>query len=471
MIITNFKNLTKNPFREKALLIAEAGYEAIDIERVVLRRIKLKKQILEIEYPLACENAKIRERMKQKIKKINLNNFKRVFIVGVGKGSILATAALSRIMTPLGSQLVGGIALDVKFPISNFQFLNKSQISDSKFIFIQGTHPLPSKQNIIATQKIIKLVKNLKKDDLLINFICGGGSALLCDSKKEMKNLILATKLLTQVGVDILEVNTIRKHLSNIKGGGLAKLAYPATTISLIVSDVLGNDLSIVASGPTVFDKTTRKDAERAIKKYLRKFALQSALIRVLAETPKNIKYFKKVKNILFLSNCEPIFAMLKKAKELGLKAKIHSLFLKGEAENVLLPIIKKIKSNEAMIAGGETTVNLKNSGKGGRNMESVLGALVNSLNSKFYILNSKIVIMSFASDSRDNTEAAGAIADFLTIKKAQNLKLNPREFLDENQSFSFFEKTKDLIFAEQKYFNVADLMIVLKISNFKSKK
>jgi len=375
--------------------------------------------------------------------------------------------------------------------------VSKVKSQKSKVKSFVGTHPLPSKQNVKATQKIIRLVKNLKKDDLLITFICGGGSALLCASEKELKYSVLATKLLTQAGADIKELNTVRKHLSEIKGGGLAKMAYPATVVSLIVSDVptANNDLSMVASGPTVYDKTTKKDAVKVIKKYLpRESAYKSALVRALKETPKNKKYFKRVKNILFLSNHEPIFAMARKAKELGFKPKIYSLKIKGEAKNVLIPLIKNLKDKGVILAGGETTVTLKNPKlktqnskqtqnsklktqnfyKGGRNMEAVLAALTwisadcyadkRGYNQrKSASRSAKICVLAIASDGRDNTEAAGAIADDSTLKKAKKLKLNPQEFLTNHNSFHFFKKTGDLIFIKPKTFNVADFMIILK--------
>jgi len=470
-MITNFKNLARNSLRKKALLIAEAGYEAIDIEKVIQKKIIIRRNRLTIN--LASING-------SKKLELNLDNYQRIFLVGIGKGSALACASLVKI---LGEKLTKGIALDVK----NL----KSQISNLK-IFV-GTHPLPSPKNINATQQIIKLAKSLKKDDLLITFICGGGSALLCGSKTELNASRIIFKELTKKGADIFELNTIRKHLSEInphtkrgatpsaqkdnsprygvwvKGGNFAKLVYPATVISLIVSDVIGNNLSIVASGPTVYDKTTKKDAEKILKKYQHKSASLSALISVLKETPKDKKYFKKVKNVLFLSNREPILAMLEKAKKLGFKVKIHSLKIQGEAKNALLPLMEVMKNNQVLLAGGETTVTMNNElgiknyelGKGGRNTEAVLGVLNPIYNSLFIIHNS--VILTFASDGRDNTEAAGAIADFLTVEIAKKMKLESQKFLDSHNSFNFFQKTDDLIFTEPKTFNVSDLMIILR--------
>jgi len=435
MVITNFKNLAKNSLRKKALLIAEAGYEAIDITKTVSQKIKFQNNKLSICSAMTCHS-------------VGLDNYKNVFLIGIGKGSALACASLAKI---LDKKLTKGITLDIQRP--------KLEIRNLKLEILTGTHPLPSKQNVGATQKIVKLAKNLKKDDLLINFICGGGSALACGSQKELKDLILVTKLLTKSGANILELNTVRKHLSEIKGGGLAKIAYPATVVSLIVSDVIGNDLSMVASGPTVFDKTTKKDAEKVLKKYNlnpKRFNLK--------ETPNERKYFKKVKNVLFVCNQDAVLAMNKRAKKLGFKPKIYSLVVKGEARHALLPMLNKIKVGEALLAAGETTVTLDNRpvGKGGRNMEAVLGTLTKLIqNSEFRIQN--YALLSVATDGRDNTEAAGAIADFSTLEKAKKLKLEPEEFLDQNNSFDFFKKTGDLIFAKSKSFNVSDLMIILR--------
>ena len=444
-IIINLRNLAKTSLRKKALQIAEAGYGAIEIEKAVSRKIKFQNGKLFIKSAMTRHSA-------ETCSEFDLSVFKRVSLIGIGKGSALASMALAKI---LGKRLNKGIALDINKPSLNSKFL----ILNSEFL--TGTHPLPSQKNIIATEKIIKLVKNLKKDDLLITIICGGGSSLLCGSKKELKYSQTIFKNLTKAGADIFELNTVRKHLSGVKGGGIAKMAYPATVVSLIVSDIYGNDLSFVASGPTVFDKTAKKDAIRIIKKYQPKSANLSALISDLKETPKQKKYFEKVRNILFVCNQDAVMAMLEKAKKFGFSAKIYSLALQGEAKNALLPMIRIVKSKQAVLAAGETTVNLKNRprGKGGRNMEAVLGAISNFQ----FPISKNLVILSFASDGRDNTEAAGAIGDFLTLRTAEKLGINPRDFLEQNKSFDFFDKTGDLVYAKQSCFNVADLMVVLK--------
>ena len=450
-MITNAKEIAITPAREKALEIVNAGYSAIEIEAVIADRISLKNDLLTIRFF---------DSKKRRTSKItaNLKRFEKMGVMGLGKGSALACAYASKI---LGKRLGLGIALDTsepKFPVKGVDF------------FI-GTHPLPSEANVKATQKIIAEVKRLREKDLLIVFTCGGGSALATATMAEMEHVILATKELTKAGADIIELNTVRKHLSIFKGGGLAKVAYPAKVISLIVSDILGNDLSMVASGPLVMDKTTKAGAEKILKKYLGKPPLEEELFRSLNETPKDEKFFKNIENILFIRSEDALLAMAEKAKKLGFKAKIESFALKGEAKAILVPLIKKVKGGEAIVAGGESTVTLKNQkskiknqniGKGGRNMEAVLGAI---LNFRFQISNN-LVVVSFASDGRDNTEAAGVIGDVLTLGRAKKLKLDPKTFLRVHDTFHFFKKTGNLIFADKNCFNVSDLMLVLKSAN-----
>ncbi|MBI4993370.1 DUF4147 domain-containing protein [Candidatus Wolfebacteria bacterium] len=455
-IISNLKDLAKNSLREKALEIAEAGYEAIDIEQSIKSRIRIENNFLKITtHPAITSDSSGKLQQKEFIE-INFNNFKRIFLVGIGKGSAFASAMLAKI---LGDKLTGGIVLDKENNNDEYRQILRSFESLPLQIF-EGTHPYPSLKNLEATRKIVELAESLDENDLLINFICGGGSALACATEEELTGSQVAIKSLTKAGANIVELNTLRKHLSKIKGGGLAKMACPARVVSLIVSDVCGNDLSVVSSGPTVFDKTTKEDAEDILKKYgldIKDFHLY--------ETPKEKECFEKVKNILFVCNQDAIMAMAQKAEEFGFSGRIYSLALEGEAMNVIYPMIKEIKNNEALLTAGETTVNLKNRppGKGGRNMEAVLGALV-----KLQTMDddgANLVFMSFASDASDNTEAAGAIGDSLTLKKAKEFSMDPEKFLYDNQAFAFFEKTGDLIFAEKKCFNVADLMLALKAS------
>ncbi len=446
--IKNFEELATNPLRKEALLIAEAGLNAIDIEKAVDSRIKIEGDILELHHPAYEKKGDYASWLWGM--KINLKDFKRIFVVGIGKGSALASIVLAE---KLGDKLTQGIAIDVKEP--NFQTLKLSN-----FKTFVGTHPLPSKQNIKATKEVIKLVENLNEDDLLINFICGGGSALACVSEKELEEAAVVFKELTANGADIKEMNIVRKHISEFKGGGFAKIAYPARVISLVVSDVIGNDMSTIASGPTVFDMTTKEEAENVLKKY----GISSKKIDLL-ETPKDQRYFKKIKNILFVCNNDAVLAMEEKAKEMELSSRIFSLSYEGEAKEALVKLVDEIWPGGVLLVAGETTVKLvnlksgKKIGKGSRNQEAALGLISNSQ----LLISNNIVALALASDGHDNNEAAGAIVDSETLEKAEKLKLEPEKFLETHDSFHFFEKTNDLIFAEQKSFNVADLMVIMK--------
>jgi len=426
-MIKNYKQLAITKTRKKILDVLNAGLKSLDIEKIINEQINLKENLLSIKSELG------------KIFKYDLNKFSRIFLIGVGKGSASATKEIEKILGPRINQ---GIVIDIE----------KKSLKYVKSF--KGTHPLPSNKNLEATQKIMNMLKITKSNDLVIFLIFGGGSALLCSpAKVSLDELKKYTQQLINSGKDIRQINTIRKHLSLIKGGQLAKLAFPAEVISCISSDVIGNNLSSIASGPTVKDKTKIKDVKKIIKEF-------NWPKNILIETPRENKYFKKVENILMFSNHRPLLRMKKKAKELGFKVNIYSYALKGEAKKVgekLLNLIHKARNKkfpQIILAGGETTVKVKAKGKGGRNQELVLGALP--------LLKNKEIIISIASDGWDNTKAAGAIGDIKTKQKAEKLNLTPERFLENNNSFHFFQKTNDLIFVKSGV-NVADFVILAK--------
>jgi len=421
-MIKNYKQLNTSWKREKVLDIINAGFESLDIYKVIEQKIKLDNNVLFIE----SEGSKKY--------KYNLKNYSRLLVFGIGKGSASACFKLEKI---LGSKIKNGAVIDTKK--RNFKNLKS----------FKGTHPVPSESNLLATKKIINMLNRTKKHDLVLFLIFGGGSALLCQPAKiSLDELKKYTNQLLKSGKNIYEINTVRKHLSLVKGGGLAKLAYPATLVSCIFSDVPKNDLSFIASGPTVLDKTKTSDAKRIVKEF-------NWPKNIFVSTPKQKKYFKKVKNILVFSNKIPLKKMQAKATELGFNSHIYSYTISKKAKEAGYKLLKKLrnkKNNQIILAGGELTVEVTGSGKGGRNQEFVLGAISS--------LRNKEIAAAFASDGWDNTEAAGAIADDLTKQKAQKLGLNPKKFLENNDSFHFFEKTNDLIFAKPGI-NVSDLIII----------
>ena len=422
-IFKNFSQIAKNDLRFKSLLIAAEGLNSILPENFLPKIIKRENNFLFL-----------------KRKKIDLNKFKRIFLISFGKASSRSALILNKI---LKEKITKGFVLDPSSPVKKID----------KLEFLKVYHPFPKEENILAGKKVLSLSQDIKEDDLVIFLISGGGSASLFLPKgvslTELRDIL---KDLYKKGATIEEINIIRKHLSEVKGGNLAKKFFPATIFSLIISDVPGNDLSIIASGPTVKDFSTLEEAKRIFQKY----SLDKKYPQIkFSETPKEEKYFRKVKNILVLTNKTALLAMKKKAEEIGFQAKIISEKIEGEARKVAKEITKEIQKNQCLLFGGETTVKVKGKGKGGRNQELVLAALEN--------LKRGEVLIALASDGIDNSQAAGAIVDWQTKKTAKELGLVAEEYLENNDSFHFFEKTGDLIFTGPTGTNVSDLILFLR--------
>lgn len=444
--IKNFERLATTDMRLMALGIAEVGLQAVDSAAVIKNSVQLQKDALVV-----------------KNKKFALKNAGRIFVVGIGKCAVDAGLALEEV---LGDRLTKGIILT---PANAIDIKNKKleitcppkprrRRGNSKLEILTGTHPLPTSKNIVATGKIIKLLRKLGKKDLVIFFISGGGSTLLCqpvsgnclEEKKIINRLIRA-------GANIQEINTLRKHLSLARGGYLAKYVYPARGIALIFSDVPGNDIQFVSSGPTVKDRTTVEEAQKILVKYN---VLQTCGLKKcgLLETPKEEKYFRNVANVLLVSNKIALEAMAKKARALGLGVEICTDCLRGEARKTGPKIIADLRrrtAKTALLYGGETTVAVLGGGRGGRNQELALSALP--------LVGPKEILISVASDGRDNTEYAGAICDRITNVRAQQLRLKPEKFLAENDSYEFFKKTGDYLITGITGSNVSDLIIAIK--------
>jgi len=422
-IIKNWENLNKTQERKICLDLIESSLFSIQPQNIIQKNFSLTNNTLTI---------------KDKI--IDLSRFQRIFLLGFGKGS----AGLSRhIENILGNLLIEGYVID----------LEPEQFS--KIQFTIGTHPLPSENNLSFTKKSIERLGNLTEKDLVIVVIAGGGSALFENPYKiDLEKLIEVNKSLLLSGATITEVNIVRKHLSMVKGGGLIKPLYPASIVSVIASDVPGNELSAIASGPTVKDETTKEDAIHVLRKFNLFDTLKLSEDDFL-ETPKEYRYFENTSNILLVSNQTALLAMRQKAKELGLSAEIFSDKFQSDAKTAGKQLIDKTSSG-ILLAGGETTVKVLNKGgKGGRNQELVLAALP--------YINSKITIASFDSDGWDNSSFAGAIADVKTLENAKSQGLDPNQYLVEDDSFSFFEKVGDGIDTGRLPSNVSDLMIVVK--------
>lgn len=424
MFIKNFHQLAKTPERKIVLSLVEAAFESIQPEEVFKEKIQRHGPILEIDG-----------------KEFNLEDFDRVFLLGIGKGAAGNSLLLAKLIK---DRLTEGFVIDTeteKFP---------------RIEFTEGTHPLPSEENFEFTKKVIKKLSGLTERDLVLIVICGGGSAMfVAPHSISLKEKIYVGKALLASGATISQMNAVRKHLSDVKGGGLAQILYPSTIVSLIYSDVPGNDLSVIASGPTVPDPTTVKDALKIITT----FGLDDKLklpMKAFTEKPHDKKYFKNVHNIIVLSNETALYAMQKKAKKLGYNAKIFSDRFEGEAKLAGKKLISATHHKSILLVGGETTVKVsKNAGKGGRNQELVLGALP--------YVNRDVTICSFDSDGWDNSEAAGAIGDFKTLERSKKIGNDPEKYLATDNSLHFFEEARDAINTGRLPSNVSDLMIVLR--------
>lgn len=427
MKIKNFDELAMNELRRAGLLIAEAGLEAIDTKRAIKERVALNNDVL---YVRTTERASLR---------IGLRKYTRVRVVAIGKASLDACIALEGVM---GERLAGGICLDVR-PGS----LQKIQAR-------VGTHPYPSEENIRATKEIIEFLSGLTEKDFVIFLISGGGSTLLAQPEgMSVQDEERVLKTLFQGGANIKEMNMIRKHISHARGGWLAKHAYPAPSLSLIFSDVPGDDVQVISSGPTIKDATTKEDARKVLKKY--KISLPD---KAIFETPKEGKYFKEAKHVVFVSNKVALRAMATKAKELGFKPKIRQTAFQGEAREVGKTILKELRKappRSALLYGGETTVTVQGKGKGGRNQEVSLGALAGVKNGEF--------LFSFASDGRDNTDFAGGICDIIVREKAKAANADIEEYLKNNNAYAFYEKVGGYVRTGNTGSNVSDLIIAIK--------
>ncbi len=425
MFIKNFDKLVTTPQRKIALELIETGLSSIQAENVIGKSITVSDNTLTI-----------------KDKTFDLSGFERIFLIGFGKGSAKNSKLIEE---KLGEKLIEGYVIDV------------NPETFSKIKFTQGTHPLPSPGNVEFTDSVIKRFKelNLTEKDLILVVVCGGGSAMFVHPYKvSLDKKIQVERALLKSSANITEINTIRQHLSTVKGGGLAEILYPANIASIIFSDVPGNNLSYIASGPTVKDDTTIDDAIDLLKKYnlMDKLGLSR---EDFSENPKEDKYFEKVSNILILSNLTALEAMKKKAEKLGINTLIYSDKFAGEAKMVGQELIQKTAPNSILLVGGETTVKVTGVGEGGRNQEVVLGALLN--------IDDKTVICSFDSDGWDNSPFAGAIGDIYTINKARKMNIDPKDFLDNDNSLEFFQKVGDGIETGRLPSNVSDLIIIFK--------
>jgi len=412
-----------------------------------------------------------------------LKNFSSVYIISVGKAAISMAEAASKV---LDEHLTAGIVVSKQLSSPSLSAKNgqggKNDLSVPyfpKFTFIESSHPLPDARSLAAGEKTLEFLAKTSSDDLVIFLISGGGSALMTApvdgvSLTDMEKL---TSLLLRCGARIDEVNTLRRALDRVKGGGLARAAFPATIISLLLSDVVDSPLEAIASGPTAPNPTSHADALTVLEKYNLFYQIPAA---VLAFLKKDIQFedrdlFSKGNTLIVGSNIISARAAKAQAMLEGFDAQVLTTSLQGEAAQVgreLAMILRGVSSNEVvsffekslqhlfvkrpfcLIAGGETTVTLRDTvGLGGRNQEVALAAV-----SKLAGVES-VMFITLATDGEDGpTDAAGAVVTGETFVRAQILGLDVEAHLQNHDAYPFFDKLGDLLKIGSTGTNVNDL-------------
>ncbi|MBS7636970.1 glycerate kinase, partial [Candidatus Bathyarchaeota archaeon] len=422
--------------------------KAVDPKSIIKSKLKLEDSILRVnEYAF------------------DLKKYKNIYVIGGGKASGSMAEALEEV---LGNRITSGL---VNVP--------KDDEHKTRIIRLhRASHPIPDESGVEGTRKMLGIAERADEGDLIICLISGGGSSLMPMPRGEItiadKRQI--TEDLLKCGATINEINTVRKHISEFKGGWLAKKAHPATILNLILSDVLGDPLDFIASGPTVPDSTTFSDAIKVLKKYglwdkapksIRK-VLTNGDKGLIPETPKaGDEAFQKVFNVVVGNNRAASMAACETLKSEGLNTLLLTSLLEGEARHigtVLASVAREIsvsgnpvKKPAGIVTGGETTVTVTGKGKGGRNQEIVLAASL-----KIRGLEG-VVIASLSTDGVDGpTDAAGAITDGKTMARAEALGLSAEDFLADNNSYNFFSKLSDLIVTGPTGTNVNDVSVII---------
>lgn len=439
--------------KEYHLDIFKSAIEGVDPYHLVMKKVKVA----------GC-------RMTIHGQDYNLGNFNRIVVIGAGKAAAPMARALEEI---LEDRIDEGLII-VKY--GHKQPLRKIRQ-------VEGSHPLPDLNCIEGTKNIMDILKRVDEKTMIFCLLSGGASSLLVLPFKEisLEDKQTITELLLKAGASIDELNTVRKHISSVKGGRLAELSYPATLITLILSDVIGDRLDVIASGPTVPDSTTFKDAIKVIKRYGLEDKIPVSVARILEdglkgkinETPKGgEEFFKKARTIIVGSIKESLIASRDKAESMGFKTEIITSEIQGEARDVARHLAARAVEAESsmrpgdkprcLLSGGETTVTVKGKGLGGRNQELALAFAIEIEGRK------GITMLSAGTDGTDGpTDAAGAIVDGRTLSLANRYGIDAASYLENNDSYHFFKRL-DSISGERHHLmtgptgtNVMDLQII----------
>ena len=398
----------------------------------------------------------------------DLRRYRRVLVVGAGK----ASAPMARAGGGgLGNRVAGGL-VNVKYGYTD---------ATRRIRLREAAHPLPDESGLAGTREIVELLEGAGDEDLVLCLISGGGSALMMLPEEEitLEDYQALTQALLRSGATINQINTIRKHIEQVKGGRLAQVAAPATVATLILSDVVGNPLDFIASGPTVPDTTTFADALDVLKQFELLEAVPGSVRSWLErgargevpETPNpGDALFERVSTVVVGSNDIAAEAALAEARRLGFEALLLTTYLEGEAREMgkLAGALAKelvnrgtpLKSPACLILGGETTVTVRGHGKGGRNQEIAVSAALAMQGL------GRALVVGLATDGSDGpVDASGGFADGESAERGRRLGLDPRDFLANNDAFTYLTATGDLLVTGPTNTNVNDLLFVFSFS------
>jgi len=432
--------------RQKATQIFLAGVESVKPGNLINRFVSINQNILQIEEI-----------------EFDLSGIQNIFVIGAGKASAAMAQAIENI---LGSRISAGHIVTKYDHSLTLQFIE----------ITEAGHPVPDENGIRGTERILSIVNKAGKDDLVICLISGGGSALLADVPEgcTLDDLKSLSSVLLKTGANINEMNCIRKHLSKVKGGQLAKSAFPARVVSLILSDVIGDPLDVIASGPTAPDPTTFKDALSIIRKYKIENDIPEQILRILRdgynknrqETLKDTdEMFLYTNNLIIGTNLLALKTAKEKAESLGYSTRILTNALDGDVKDVanyMMDSVNRVRQEESdrkmcLLFAGEPTIKIEGIGLGGRNQHLAL------MIAKLLEDRPGITFLSGGTDGTDGpTNAAGAVVDSCTSKNAANLQLDMERYIDNFDSYTFFIQEGGLIITGPTNTNVMDLMIVL---------
>jgi len=440
--------MDRNQARRQLEEIFRAGLEAVDPYSAVLRALERRG-----------EDLRVRERS------YSLRDFDRVRVIGAGKAAAPMARAVEEV---LGDRIEQG-RVTVKYGHG----LPLQRVS-----VLEAAHPVPDRNGIAATEQVMDLARGAGARDLVFCLLSGGGSALLvCPSAGiGLADIQVVTSELLACGASIREINALRKHLSQVKGGQLARLCAPATVITLILSDVVGDPLDVIASGPTVADGSTYTDCLEIVNRYGLADRLPAPVMEILRKgsqggLPENPRagdaVFARVQNEIVGNNLSAVRAAADRAAAFGYRPLILSTRMEGETRvvaRVHADIFREARHTGypdrpplCILSGGETTVTLTGKGKGGRNTEFSLAVALHVQGEP------GIYFLSGGTDGTDGpTDAAGAFADGSTVERAGALGLSARASLAENDSYTYFQRLGDLLITGPTKTNVMDLRVCL---------